>query len=722
MRWIPSIAILLLLHASAALAADEKEKKEEEGTYTIRLVSADEEGEIIDEFALLQEEAMVESAARHKQEIGMSPAAISVITRDDIEASGAETISDLLRLVPGIDVVISTQLQTSISTRLDWNDENLYFLVLIDGREANLEVLGQAPLEAQPISLEDIERIEVIRGPASSLYGANALAGVVSITTRAISDKTSGWARFSGGEAGRVYAGARASTRLGNWGLSFSGGADTVKSFNDNHKLGREVYKLRAVAEYRWSEKHKLLIDAGYSHAEGTLSASVGMMHSVAELRMLRLSYHSEDLRGHLYWTQIPSTLEMDAPLDFAGIRLAEFIPVKFDAHIINLEVQWTVPEFYQPLMIIIGGTGRAAWVGSDQLLDEETYADITSPDYHKAGISHWEGRGGAFVHAELAPADWITVTGDLRFDYNTVTEEFLSPRLAAVFRPEDGHFLRLGVARAFRKPNFLETHLHMNVEFPDESPITGAARDGFREFMTRGIGNPNLDNEKLLSFEAGYMGEFLDKKLRVSLDVYYNIFTDVIGIDERITTTTEGLPDIDNSTFLFENEGENDKKILGAELAVRYSPSGNLSLLASWTHREVVSDDSRADSSRSPKNLITLGARFKTDSGLVGSLYAFSRSKFTAGGVPNPAGMLEKSKQASMNNILLVLGKIGWRVGLQPGLTIETGLKLFLPVSPFEEPWFRYNEVGGFTTPMGVLYGGDLLRRMVTAYLQGSF
>ncbi len=703
--------------------AEEEDKKEEpDGTYTIRLVAADEEGEIIDEFALLQEEAMVESAARHRQEIGMSPAAISVITRDDIEASGAETISDLLRLVPGIDVVISTQLQTSISTRLDWNDENFYFLVLIDGREANLEVLGQAPLEAQPISLEDIERIEVIRGPASSLYGANALAGVVSITTRAISEKTSGWARFNGGEVGRVFAGARASTRLGNWGLSFSGGADTVASFNDNSKLGRDVYKLRAVAEYRWSEKRKLLIDAGYSHAEGTLSASVGMMHSTAELRMLRLSYQSEDLRGYLYWTQIPSSLQMDAPLNFAGIRLAEFIPVEFDAHLINLEVQWTLPEFYQPLMIIVGGTGRVAWVRSDQLLDAETYDDITSPDYHKPGITHWEGRGGAFVHAELAPADWVTMTGDLRFDYNTVTEEFLSPRLAAVFRPEDGHFLRVGVARAFRKPNFLETHTHLNVEFPDESPITGSSQDTFREFMTRGIGNPNLDNEKLLSFEAGYMGEFLDKQLRVSLDIYYNYFTDIIGIDENIEKTAEGLPDIDNSTFLFRNEGENDKKIIGAELAVRYSPSGNLSLLASWTHREVIAESGQEDASRSPKNLITLGARFKTDSGLVGSLYAFSRSEFRAGGVPNPAGMLEKSKQDHLNNVLLVLGKIGWRVGLQPGLTIETGLKLFLPVSPFESPYFRYNEVGGYRTPMGELYGGDLLRRMVTVYLQGSF
>jgi hypothetical protein len=341
---------------------------------------------------------------------------------------------------------------------------------------ANLELLGQTPLEAQPISLEDIERIEVIRGPASSLYGANALAGVVSITTRAVSEGTSGWVRFVGGELGLMFVGARASTRLGNWGLSVSGGANVVGSFTDQHKLGREVFKFRAVAEHRWSNTRKLLIDAGISRGEGMLSASVGMMHAVMQIRMVRLAYQSADIRGHLYWTHVPATVSMNAPLYFAGIHLADFIPISADAHTVDLEVLWTLPEFFEPLMIIAGGTGRVSWLGSDKLLDAETYGDITSPDYHKPGISHWQGRGGAFVHAEFAPFDWVMMTGDLRYDYNSVTGGFLSPRLAAIFRPADGQFLRTGITRAFRKPSFMETHTHLNVEFPDESPITGAA------------------------------------------------------------------------------------------------------------------------------------------------------------------------------------------------------------------------------------------------------
>ena len=405
---------------------------------------------------------------------------------------------------------------------------------------------------------------------------------MVSITTRAISEETSGWARISGGEVGRVLAGARVSTRLGAWGVSVSGGADIAQSFTDPHELGREVLKFRAVAEHRWSDTRKLLIDAGVSRGEGTLSASVGMMQYVINIRMLRLAYQSEDIRGHLYWTQVPSTVEMKAPLDFAGIRLANFVPVELDSHTINLEIQWTLPKLLEPLMIIVGGLGRATWVGSDKLLDAETYAEITSSRYHETGISHWEGRGGAFVHAEFAPFDWVTVTGDLRFDYNTVTEEFLSPRLAAIFRPVPNHFLRIGITRAFRKPNFIETHSHMNVVFPAESPITGAAQDTFREFMTRGIGNSGLDNEELLSLEAGYLGQFFDKRLSASLDIYYNVFTDRIFINDNIILTSEGLPDVNQSSFMFVNNPGENLRIIGTELAVRFNPIKNLSLLTS--------------------------------------------------------------------------------------------------------------------------------------------
>ena len=96
----------------------------------------DVETELIDEFAFLEDAGMVESTARHRQEIGMSPAAVTVLTREDVEASGATNIPDLLRLVPGMDVVVLSPSQSSVSSRMHWTSANNHYAVFIDGRDA----------------------------------------------------------------------------------------------------------------------------------------------------------------------------------------------------------------------------------------------------------------------------------------------------------------------------------------------------------------------------------------------------------------------------------------------------------------------------------------------------------------------------------------------------------------------------------------------------------
>jgi outer membrane receptor protein involved in Fe transport len=314
-----------------------------------------------------------------------------------------------------------------------------------------------------------------------------------------------------------------------------------------------------------------------------------------------------------------------------------------------------------------------------------------------------------------------VTFTASLRLDYNTVTGEFLSPRLAAVFRPIPGHFLRLGAARAFRKPAFLETHAHPIVVFPDESPITGDGQQRFLEFMSRIIGNDDLKNEELLSLEAGYLGRFLDGRLTVTLDLYVNLNTEIVVLKSNIVPDAQGLPDLDRSTLGATNSGSR-LRIFGTELSARFNPTRDISLLASWTHREVFDLDSDRTSDATPKNLITLGGRFRTNWGLVGSLYAFSRSEYWNRSVGNPSGLFLDPLHKKLKNAFLVLGKLGWKFDISKSVGLEAGLKLFLPVSPFSAPHFRYYEEAGGETITGQKYGGMELARVVTGYLQGSF
>jgi iron complex outermembrane receptor protein len=132
------------------------------------------EDELMDEFALLEEEDIVYSAAKHKQEISESPSAVTVITREQIENTHCTDVICLMRMVPEVDVLRMAPGQASVGTRALTNDLANKGLVLVDGREINLEILGLPLWQILRVHLEDIERIEILRGPASALYGANA--------------------------------------------------------------------------------------------------------------------------------------------------------------------------------------------------------------------------------------------------------------------------------------------------------------------------------------------------------------------------------------------------------------------------------------------------------------------------------------------------------------------------------------------------------------------
>ena len=679
------------------------------------------EDEFMDEFAFLEDAGTVELAARHKQEIGMSPSAITVITREDIETTGATTLPDLMRIVPGMEVIYLGINAATPACRLHLTEGNFHFLVLIDGREANIELMGQTLWEALPITLEDVERIEILRGPASALYGANALSGVISITTRAISERTSGWSMVSAGELGFTRIGARASTRIGSWGFSAGGSLDLLGTFVDPHASSTTMWKFRALAEHRWSETARLLIDGAAATGTGPRNTNMGNLNNEFTQVALRVAHESESLRGRLYWFYVSLNVDMEAALEFGGLHLADIMPALIENHTIDGEVQWTLPGFWDPLLMIVGGAGRVSWVGSDDLLDGETFSDITSPRYHEKGVDHWEMRASGFVHAEFKAADWATLTAGARLDYNTETNWFLSPRLAAVFKPADGQFVRVSAARSFRKPSYLERGIHLDVSFPDDSPVSGGDRELFREFMSRVIANEGVGNEELSSFEAGYLGNYFDDKLSVALDLYCNLYRSRNDIVANIIPGEQGLPDLRNSTYRYE-ETDNDLDVIGSELTVRLQPVKPLSLLFIWTHKEYYYHRTGKWGVQDPRNYLTLGGRFRTEMGLLGSLFVFTRSEYIDVSVPSAGGLLEPPAEMHVDEKMLLLGKLGWSWSPKPDVHLEGGVKIFQPISPFSAPHFRLRDQGGGMTPDGKPYGAYLLGRIVSAYLQGSF
>lgn len=191
--------------------------------------------------------------------------------------------------------------------------------------------------------------------------------------------------------------------------------------------------------------------------------------------------------------------------------------------------------------------------------------------------------------------------------------------------------------------------------------------------------------------------------------------------LKSQVVEDERGLPDLEQSSFMFYNDGP-DINIFGSELGVRFTPSKSVSLLASWSNRQVVNVIKEDPPAQNPQNQITLGGRFQTESGLVGSLYALTRSELRFRSLENPAGLLEPLLEQHVDHVVLVLAKLGLRTAFKQKFLLEVGVKLFLPISPFSAPHFKYYEDAGGTTPMGRNFGAAQLGRMVTGYIQGSF
>ncbi len=155
-----------------------------------------------DLFNLSLEELMnveIVSASKKAESSFKSPLSSSVVTKDEIMASGATTIEEALRLVPGM--LIREETNGNFDVHIRGNDnlppgnyvfytENSMSLVMIDGRPVYNYVNGGTFWEALPISLVDVERIEVVRGPATALYGPNAVTGAINIITKQAEDKS----------------------------------------------------------------------------------------------------------------------------------------------------------------------------------------------------------------------------------------------------------------------------------------------------------------------------------------------------------------------------------------------------------------------------------------------------------------------------------------------------------------------------------------------------
>jgi hypothetical protein len=395
----------------------------------------------IEDFEELDLEEMlgvVYSAAKHKQDITESPSAITVLTREDIETSGARTIPELLRMVPGMDVYAINPLGYEVGMRGETTMNSDTLLLLVDGRDLTMELFGFPSWIAQHFSVDDIERIEVIRGPGSALYGANAYAGVVNVILREPGKGPRAMVSIRGGELGRTELSCRVSENFGSLALAAGTGLVQQGFWTGRDDLANDLVRGWLNARLDLGEDTWLDFDGGVFSTSGTFVTFV----TAAKVEKLfefftRARARVGDLDVQAFYDRFALKADYDLKMYYEplGIDIATLPPIDGVVDKVVVQAQHSVEVFYNRLTY--GAEYYYHRYSADVLLDPEQHE-------HRYGLFAQDEIDLQAILKDLAGADPLPLflTLGMRFDDSSCVHE--ADLLPVVHVDPPGQRLRL--------------------------------------------------------------------------------------------------------------------------------------------------------------------------------------------------------------------------------------------------------------------------------------
>lgn len=454
-------------------------------------------GELNDIMVILSEEEKVYTPSRHSQPVSLSPSGITVITAEDIHASGALSIPDILRNVPGMEVAETTAAEFNVSIRGDNQLLANKLLVLIDGRSVQEEGENAVFWKTLPVGMEEIERIEVVKGPGSAIWGPNAFDGVVNIITKKPEDLKGTHLSVSAAEFGTI---SDSLIHAGSYGLvdyKISLGYQSNRLWNDPGTTGFEMGRFDGLVQYRLGSEKRIWMSGGGSDApryEGPLLDD-GIVYSSVRSSHIQIGY--EDPKNFLKANWKTFGLKMNFYSYLVGtfdnpVLTADesFLNYHTDVYQIEGQHQFVVSSSWT----IVAG------------LNYE-FKDLTGDLF---GGRHQMQVEGGYIQNEWSPAAAVTAILGARFDRHeseSFSGDFLSPRGSLVFRFKPmRQVVRFSYSEAYRPPTPLEL---------------------FQVGFTRGPLNP----EKIASWETEYSASF-SNRISGGASLFYNRLTDLIDYE----------------------------------------------------------------------------------------------------------------------------------------------------------------------------------------------
>jgi iron complex outermembrane receptor protein len=558
---------LFVLFSSLALAAEPLTKEEE--------------------LRFLKEET-VSIAARHEQPISQAPSNVYVITDEDIRQSGATDVPTILRRIPGMEVMQTTGADFNVSARGDNQLAANKMLVLVDGRSIYDDVQGQVFWKGIPVTLPEIKRIEVLKGPAGALYGFNAFDGVINIITKSPEEMKGTTLQFGGGEFGTITAAAIEAGTVGKLGYRLSAGRDQNNQWRNRDALAFRSHKFNVQTEYGLPGDSKLQVSGGLvdmNRFDGPTFQDV-TFDTKPQQGYANVAYERPNFFIRSWWREnhIEGEIRSQPPLvNILRVLEANGSPVLSQTiNTYDVEAQHAL-ELGLRNRLTYGVNFRHNNISGNTV---DSFSE--------------ENRLGVYLQNEWTATQNLTIVAAARYDLHTEINPTISPRLALVYTPVPDQTFRAGISVAYRPPTLAETHLL------GQSVVTLPFPPPFNISTSTTRGSPNLNPEEIVSYEAGYQGWFLRHRLKVRTDLFLNHLSDLITFQSS-----------DSGVFPV-NGGEAD--IYGLEAGIEFLITSWLSGFANYAYEEIGGQSFTGRLRRgAPRDKVNAGLRAEFDNGFSG-------------------------------------------------------------------------------------------------------
>jgi len=442
-------------------------------------------------------EVDVTSVSRRSEPVSGAAAAIVLITGEDIRRTGASNLPDALRIAAGLHVAQADGSTWAISARGFNITTANKLLVLIDGRTVYTPLFSGVFWDVQDVMLEDIDRIEIIRGPGATLWGANAVNGVINILTKSASDTQGALVSLGGGTEERALASFRQGGKLGE-GTAYR--AYGKYSYRDslafaNGDSARDPLR-RGQAGFRVDRSDR---------GSGALTLQGDAYHGLAGQRVITRA--DTDLDGanllgrwtHTYAANSGSDIQVY--YDYTHRR----IPLWFEERRHTLDVDYQHRQPVGARQDLVWGAGYR--VTHDQVGNSQGVSFLPE--------SRTQNLFSAFAQDELSLESHLRLTVGTKVEHNASTGFEVQPSVRLAWVPNERRTLWAAISRAVRTP----TRLDEELTFYD---VEG------RPFLT---GSHDFKPESLLAYEIGYR---LQPRTGVQIDLatFYNVYDNLRTVE----------------------------------------------------------------------------------------------------------------------------------------------------------------------------------------------